>query len=152
MYAVPQSAAHRALLGRYAALVSREQVLVDSFDGAIALSAAAKILLLDDNAERVMELAREQLPADTFNMFRGSPDPYFVEFLRPNASKGHGLKQVCAHLGVDLSAVVAFGDGENDREMMELAGMGVAVANAKQLAKDAANIVLEVRALMTTVL
>ncbi len=51
---------------------------------------------------------------------------------------------MCAHLGVDLAQVVAFGDGENDTEMLQYAGIGVAMQNAKQQAKEAADIVLEV--------
>jgi hypothetical protein len=35
-----------------------------------------------------MNTALDQLPHDLFNVFRGSPDPFFVEFLNPEASKG----------------------------------------------------------------
>jgi hydroxymethylpyrimidine pyrophosphatase-like HAD family hydrolase len=39
---------------------------------------------------------------------------------------------------------MALGDGENDVEMLQLVGWGVAVANAGNKAKQAANAVLEV--------
>ena len=36
---------------------------------------------------------------------------------------------------------IAFGDGENDIPMLEIAGIGVAMGNAKQLVKDSADYV-----------
>lgn len=135
---------HLALLDRYANLVGKKQVLCSSYDEAFALSVPAKILVLDDDSEKVMQRANEQLPSGMFNMFRGSPHPYFVEFLHVNASKGNGLKQMCEHLNVDAAHVLAFGDGENDKEMLEYAGMGVAMKNATAVAKQASDLVLEV--------
>ena len=35
--------------------------------------------------------------------------------------------------------MIAFGDNENDLEMLEGAGIGVAMGNSKQYVKDAAN-------------
>ena len=45
-------------------------------------------------------------------------------------TKGTGLAFVAAHLGFGPEETVAFGDGENDVELLEWAGYGVAVANA----------------------
>lgn len=55
----------------------------------------------------------------------------FVEVMAEGVTKGTGLARLCAHLGVDRSEVAAFGDGLNDVEMLEWAGLGVAVANAQ---------------------
>ncbi len=56
--------------------------------------------------------------------------PYFLEFASPEVTKGTGLAFVAAHLGFPAERTVAFGDGENDVELLEWAGYGVAVANA----------------------
>jgi hydroxymethylpyrimidine pyrophosphatase-like HAD family hydrolase len=45
-------------------------------------------------------------------------------------TKGSGLTFVAAQLGLDLKRVVAFGDGENDVELLDVAGFGVAVEDA----------------------
>ena len=45
-------------------------------------------------------------------------------------SKGAGLDFVARRLGFTAAETVAFGDGENDRELLDWAGYGVAVANA----------------------
>jgi len=76
-------------------------------------------------------------------MIRGSPHPFFVEFLRPGCCKGTGLAKLCEAIGISLENVAAFGDGDNDKEMLQLAGLGVAVKNARDVTKASADIVLE---------
>ncbi len=61
-----------------------------------------------------------------------------VEIAPAGADKGDGLRWLCAHLGIDGSDVLVFGDEVNDLTMFEFAGAGIAVANARQLVLDAA--------------
>jgi Cof subfamily protein (haloacid dehalogenase superfamily) len=56
--------------------------------------------------------------------------PYFLEFADPSVSKGAGLQFVADRLGFATERTVAFGDGENDRELLDRAGYAVAVENA----------------------
>jgi Cof subfamily protein (haloacid dehalogenase superfamily) len=56
--------------------------------------------------------------------------PHFLEFAHPDVSKGSGLQFVADRLGFGPAQTVACGDGENDRELLDWAGFGVAVANA----------------------
>jgi len=58
--------------------------------------------------------------------------PYFLEFAHPDVSKGAGLQFVADRLGFTPAQTVACGDGENDRELLDWAGFGVAVANAHE--------------------
>lgn len=58
--------------------------------------------------------------------------PYFLEFASPAVTKGSGLAFVAEHLGFGPADTVAFGDGENDLELLAWAGYGVAVANADE--------------------
>lgn len=44
-------------------------------------------------------------------------------------------------LHIEREECIAFGDGDNDAEMLSYAGIGVAVENATQLAKNTANFV-----------
>lgn len=58
--------------------------------------------------------------------------PFFLEFAHPDVSKGSGLAFVAERLGFTAAQTVACGDGENDRELLDWAGFGVAVANAHE--------------------
>ena len=59
-----------------------------------------------------------------------------VEVSAPGVTKGSGLAAVAVELGVEASAVVAFGDMPNDLAMLAWAGCGVAMANAHSAVLD----------------
>ncbi len=67
--------------------------------------------------------------------------PYFLEFANAGVTKGSGMDFVAEHLGLEQARVVAFGDGENDVELLEWAGYAVAVANAHERVLAAADLV-----------
>jgi Cof subfamily protein (haloacid dehalogenase superfamily) len=56
--------------------------------------------------------------------------PFFLECAQPGVSKGSALHWVCDRLAIDPAAVVGFGDGANDVELLEEAGYGVAIDTA----------------------
>jgi Cof subfamily protein (haloacid dehalogenase superfamily) len=55
---------------------------------------------------------------------------HYLELLPVASTKGAALAHLAAHLGVPLARVVAVGDHDNDIEMVEVAGLGVAMAHA----------------------
>jgi Cof subfamily protein (haloacid dehalogenase superfamily) len=65
--------------------------------------------------------------------------PYFLEFAAPGVTKGAGLDFLAAHMGFTKERTIAFGDGENDVELVEWAGFGVAVENAHDRVKAVAD-------------
>jgi Cof subfamily protein (haloacid dehalogenase superfamily) len=67
--------------------------------------------------------------------------PEFLELAAPGVTKAEGLAFAAELLGVDLSRIVAFGDGENDVELVHAVGYGVAVANAHERVLEAADFV-----------
>jgi len=67
--------------------------------------------------------------------------PFFLELASPEVSKGAGLGFVAEQLGFTAAETVAFGDGENDVELLEWAGYAVAVANANAKALARADFV-----------
>ena len=56
--------------------------------------------------------------------------PFLLEMGNPAVSKGTGLADVAARLDLELDRIVAFGDGENDIELLETAGFGFAIEGA----------------------
>jgi len=75
-------------------------------------------------------LEAELKPRFAGRLFISKSLPYFLEFANPDVSKGSGLAFVADRLGFTREETVACGDGENDRELLDWAGFGVAVANA----------------------
>ena len=67
--------------------------------------------------------------------------PIFLEFSRRGVTKGSGLAWLASEIGFTAERTVAFGDGENDVEMLEWAGLGIAVADADESALAAADLV-----------
>ena len=56
-----------------------------------------------------------------------------------NIDKAYSLGKLLEHLGLDREQMVACGDGFNDRSMIEFAGLGVAMANAQEPVRSAAD-------------
>lgn len=67
--------------------------------------------------------------------------PHFCEILSPAGGKEKALSWICNCLGIERSEVLAFGNGYNDVPMLEWAGLGVAVGDGVDEAKDAADLV-----------
>jgi len=118
-----------------AALSSREEVDL------LSLEAAPIKLLFVDEPERLRELRRllmhERLLPPGAHLVRSNPR--FLELLPDGVNKAAGLSRCAAHLGIDVRDVVCFGDDENDREMLEVCGLGVAMAHAPDSLKHAAD-------------
>ncbi len=64
-----------------------------------------------------------------------------VEVSPLSDNKGEALKFIANYFGIDISSTVAIGDNLNDLSMITAAGAGVAVGNATQALKDAADFV-----------
>lgn len=69
--------------------------------------------------------------------------PYFLEFMNVNVSKGKTLKTLFNQINVDASEVIAFGDSFNDLDMLQYAGIGVAMGNANETIRNIADIVTD---------
>lgn len=67
--------------------------------------------------------------------------PEFTDITSIEADKGKGLASMAAHLGLDISETMAFGDGGNDISIIRKAGIGVAMGNAGDNVKAIADYV-----------
>ncbi|WP_202080766.1 Cof-type HAD-IIB family hydrolase [Caldalkalibacillus salinus] len=62
-----------------------------------------------------------------------------IEVIRRGLNKAVGLERICHHYNIPVENVIAFGDEDNDFEMIEFAGTGVAMENAIPELKRRAN-------------
>jgi Cof subfamily protein (haloacid dehalogenase superfamily) len=67
--------------------------------------------------------------------------PFFLECVPLHIDKAQSLARLIEKWGITKDEVMACGDGHNDLSMIEFAGMGVAMDNADDVVKQAANYV-----------
>lgn len=65
----------------------------------------------------------------------------FLEAIPAGVSKGHGLAWLARYLGIRQEETVAIGDNDNDVEMVQWAGLGIAMGNASAAVKQAADLI-----------
>lgn len=68
-------------------------------------------------------------------------EPVYLEILPPGVSKGTALQAMLDVLGVQASETIAIGDNWNDLEMIEAAGLGVAMGGAPEAVRARADYV-----------
>ncbi len=73
------------------------------------------------------------------NAFLADSLSHGYEISPPEATKGLGLEALCRHLDIPVAETMAVGDGGNDLELMQAAGFSVAMANATEEIKAAAD-------------
>ena len=93
----------------------------------------------DENTLRAKRRKLESLLADQLYVTQASRD--LLEFLHPAVSKGNALKFLAERLAIAPEEIVAFGDNHNDIGMLTFAGLGIAMGNAHDEVKAAANYV-----------
>lgn len=88
-------------------------------------------LLMMDEPERVAVLLKEAQSIFAGRASLTCSKPYFLECNPLRATKANALQWCGEQLGFRMDELVAFGDSLNDVSMLQAAGTGVAVANAR---------------------
>lgn len=91
----------------------------------------------ESEAERLAQLKQ----AGLFETYASCP--FFLECVPPGIDKGRRMQPLIEALGITTNEVIACGDGENDRSMVEAAGLGVAMANAMPSVLEAADFITD---------
>lgn len=97
----------------------------------------------------LMSVEPEQLPQVQSTIAQNLPAaltvvqtaPFYLEVIPAAIHKGQGLLDACRAMGIDPGQTVAFGDAQNDIPMLRAAGVGVAMGNAAEPVKAAADAV-----------
>lgn len=101
-----------------------------------------KVLLLDDPAilDEKIKLIPQEIQ-EKYTLVKSLP--MCLEVLNKNCNKGLGLKELIDKLGIKREEIIAIGDESNDFEMIEFAGLGVAMGNANEQIKSIANYITD---------
>ena len=69
--------------------------------------------------------------------------PEWLEIMPKGVSKASALKKICKRGGFTMDEIMAFGDAQNDIQMIESVGIGVAMGNAMEEVKAVANVICD---------
>lgn len=75
------------------------------------------------------------------NLYFTGSEPHMLEISHPDSGKGNGLRWLMAHLGLQRENCAAFGDGENDVDLLRAVEYGIAVENAREPCKAVASFI-----------
>lgn len=99
-----------------------------------------KVMFIDE--PEILDQAIENMPKEIYEKYTVLRSmPFFLEFLDKRVNKGYGVSQVAEALGIEADQVICVGDAGNDLDMIEYAGLGVAMGNAFEEVKEIANYV-----------
>lgn len=100
--------------------------------------------------QRILQLTpfiNEQQESEILNTLHGIESgrwcPDFADFTAKGVSKAKGLREIAAYQGFDISETMAFGDGGNDLSIIEQSGIGIAMGNANEVLKKAADYITD---------
>ena len=126
------------LLADFILLEGLHCVELNVFSGILDGHPPIKVQIVGYDEERLTGFQRRissELPG--LSVFKVQSD--YLEAVPAGVSKGSALYGLSRLLGIPPSQIVAFGDSVNDKELLAAAGVGIAMANAPQELKDAAD-------------
>lgn len=114
--------------------------LADLSDARWQQASLQKVLFIGDMDKiRSVWSAYEPTYRQSYAAFQSEND--YLEVVPGNQSKGEAMKRLALQMNIDLSQVMAIGNQLNDLDMLEHAGIGVAVNNSNPLLKEKADYV-----------
>lgn len=108
-------------------------------DGWELMGMPIRTLICVGDSEQVKVLEKH-FPDFQFPMFS---DKMGADVIEKEFSKAGGLLQLCEYYGIDRRNTVAFGDSMNDYEILQEAGIGIAMGNADHRLKVVADYVTD---------
>ena len=112
-----------------------------SFNDETIYTAVNKILCMGPTAQ-ISRLEKNLLQQFPGICIYKSKDTY-LEIMSAEASKSAAIHMLERKLGISRDEIIAFGDGHNDIDMIQYAGLGVAMMNASDEVKQAADLVTD---------
>jgi Cof subfamily protein (haloacid dehalogenase superfamily) len=127
----------------YNRVIKRPVVVTDDIVSALPED-PCKVIAIElhdlDKLER-FRLAIMEKYSDTVTTVYSNPN--YLEIFMKEAGKGSAVIRLAKHLNIPIEDTIAAGDEQNDISMIEAAGIGVAMKNAVDSAKKAADVITE---------
>lgn len=113
----------------------------DDFVKAIDFPINKFLLTGEPEYMKEVEQSMQEKFGGMLNVFRS--DPCYVELLPKFVDKGVAVEKLIKHLDLKKEKVICIGDSYNDLPMLRCAGLGVAIGNAQEAVKEAADYITD---------
>lgn len=103
-----------------------------------------KLIAIDYDHPEALQAFKDEHEAVFGDRFESFFSHYaFMEYIKKGTGKGDGVVKLAKHLDIPVENIVTVGDERNDISMVQVAGVGVAMANAREELKAVADYVTE---------
>lgn len=116
----------------------KEEICVDDFDPFKIETYIGMIYC--EHVEDIPEMKRHLSPYFELQKHRSA---HSFDLTLKNTSKALGIEKMVEKLGRSMHDTIAFGDGNNDLEMLKSVGLGIAMGNAVEPCKQAADYITD---------
>ncbi len=144
IYATPRNL-HTGMIDRWREVCENPFTLVQTDEELLRIPQEKnifKLFTIDENPER-FSVVKSRFRAEFPELSSVNSEEANLDITPLGVNKGSALVTLADMLGIKMSEVMAVGDGENDMEMIELAGIGVAMGNAYEGAKSVSDFITE---------
>ncbi|MFP4662298.1 MAG: Cof-type HAD-IIB family hydrolase [Halanaerobiales bacterium] len=105
--------------------------------------APTKILIVEEDLEKNQYYRKFFVEKYGDKLEVTNSKAFFIEFMAKGVSKGNAIEVIANEKNIDLKDIIAIGDSWNDLEMIQTAGLGIAMGNAPEGVKKYADKVAE---------
>lgn len=98
-----------------------------------------KAVVVDSDSEKIRGLRKEINATGLVSVSQSMKDN--LEVMNTGVTKGNAVRILAQMYGIDREEIIAIGDNENDISMIQYAGLGIAMGNAEETLKAAADYV-----------
>lgn len=112
---------------------------VDNFLEAVKHPITKCLIVGEPSRLALLEKEMYEKLKDRMGVFRS--EPYFLELVPKGINKAQSLSVLLEEIGMTKNEMIAIGDGFNDLSMIQYAGLGIAMENAQDVVKQAADFI-----------
>jgi len=102
---------------------------------------AMKIMAISQDEPQLLAMEKELKANFADQLYITRSKPFYLEVMDRLVGKALALELIASHYGIKRSEVMAIGDSFNDLDMIKWAGVGVAMGNAIEEVKEAADFI-----------
>lgn len=122
-------------------ITGMEIIIAQEFKEYVTEDVVKAIVL--QHPDRLKEIEEEWKAEIGDSMYMTISKPFFLEFMNKEVDKSKSIERLSKMLGISMLEVIAIGDSYNDLSMIMAAGLGVAMDNAVECVKKAANYITD---------